>query len=145
MKTSTILICSLLSAAVLTAKSGPAPSNSQQCYSVTGYATYFTIKSCQREGTSGVLTASGRNYDEQSATIALPFHPPIVNNRRQWGKRYRITNLQTGKSIIARHWDYGPGKRARARGVVVDLSPMVFKAIGGELRQGRIKVKVEEI
>ena len=141
---STLLICLLSCAVVATCvpSSGYAKPRSGIW---TGWATYYTIESCQREGTSGVLTASGRNYDEQSATIALPFHPPIVNNRRQWGKRYRITNLKTGKSIIARHWDYGPGKRARGRGVVVDLSPMVFKAIGGELRQGRIKVKVEAL
>ena len=104
-----------------------------------GLATYFTIRSCQREGTSGVLTASGRKYDENSTTIALPFHP------EKWGKSYRITNLSNGKSITAKHWDYGPGKRARSRGVITDLSPKVFESIGGKLRDGRMRVKIEAI
>ncbi|MFA5385353.1 MAG: septal ring lytic transglycosylase RlpA family protein [Eubacteriales bacterium] len=109
-----------------------------------GFATYYTAESCQREGTSGTLTASGQQYNESQMTCALPFHPPKVNGRRQWGKEYRITNLETGKSITVRHLDYGPGKKARARGVVVDLTPSAFKALGAELKQGRIKVKVED-
>jgi len=110
-----------------------------------GYATYYTVASCKAEGTSGVLTASGKQYDESQMTCALPFHPRKVNGRRAWGQRYRITNLRTGKSIICTHLDYGPGKKARTRGVVCDLTPAAFKALGGKLRDGRIKVKVEKI
>ena len=104
-----------------------------------GWATWYSRQSCRREGTSGVLTASGRKYDENSTTIALPFHP------EKWGKSYRITNLSNGKSITAKHWDYGPGKRARSRGVITDLSPKVFESIGGKLRDGRMRVKIEAI
>ena len=110
-----------------------------------GYATYYTVASCKAEGTSGVLTASGKQYDESQMTCALPFHPRKVNGRRVWGQRYRITNLRTGKSIICMHLDYGPGKKARMRGVVCDLTPAAFKALGGKLRDGRIKVRVEKI
>lgn len=111
---------------------------------ITGYATYYTVKSCQREGTSGILTASGKAYDESLLTCALPFHPQKVNGRRLWGQKYRITNLNNGKSIIVEHRDYGPGKKAKSRGVIVDLTPAAFLALGGKLNDGRIKVKVEK-
>ena len=31
-----------------------------------GYATYYTVASCQREGTSGVWTANGERYQENA-------------------------------------------------------------------------------
>ncbi len=111
----------------------------------TGYATYYTVKSCQREGTSGLKTASGKPYDESALTCALPHHPPKENGRRAWGAMYRITNLQTGKSIVVRHTDFGPGKKAQARGVVCDLTPSAFKKLGGKLKDGKIKVSAQKI
>ena len=88
---------------------------------ITGLATYYTVKSCQREGASGVLTASGQKYDESALTCALPFHPQKVNGRRTWGQKYLITNLLTQRQIVLFHTDYGPGKKARKNGVIVDL------------------------
>jgi rare lipoprotein A (peptidoglycan hydrolase) len=110
-----------------------------------GWATYYTVKSCQREGTSGVLTASGRQYNESELVCALPEYPPRgADGKRQWGRRVKITNALTGKSIICRQWDYGPGRKARSRGVIVDLSPAAFEAVGGVKRNGRVKVTVAE-
>lgn len=113
--------------------------------STTGYATFYTAESCQREGTSGTLTASGRPYRECAMTCALPFHPRKVNGRRKWGQKYRVINLQTQKQIIVKHQDYGPGKKARARNVICDLTPAAFVALGGKLKDGKIKVKIEEV
>jgi rare lipoprotein A (peptidoglycan hydrolase) len=110
----------------------------------TGIATYYTVKSCQREGTSGILTASGKRYDETAFTCALPERPPKgKNGKRAWGRTVRITNLQTNRQIICRQTDFGPGRKARSRGVIVDLTPAAFEALGGALNQGRLKVKVE--
>lgn len=102
-----------------------------------GIATFYTIKSCQREGTSGVFTASGEKYDESKLTCAL--------RSRDFGKLYRVTNLANGKSIVVKHNDYGPGKRPSSRGVVVDLSPAAFDALGGKRGDtwGEIKVRIE--
>lgn len=111
----------------------------------TGYATWYSVKSAQKEGTSGTLTASGRRYDESAMTCALPFHPKKANGKRKWGEKYRITNLSNKRSMIVKHLDFGPGKKARAKGVVVDLTPTAFMALGGKLRNGRIRVKVEKI
>lgn len=113
---------------------------------MTGWATYYTAKSCQREGTSGVLTASGARYDESLMTCALPFHPPRINGRRAWGAKYRVTNLRTGLSTIVTHMDYGPGRQAtKVNMVVIDLTPAAFVALGGKLHDGKIKVRIEEV
>jgi rare lipoprotein A (peptidoglycan hydrolase) len=70
---------------------------------------------------------------------ALPFVPP------SWGQHYKITNLSNKRSAIVRHQDFGPGKKPRSRGVVVDLSKAAYLALGGKLKDGRMKVKVEKI
>ena len=105
----------------------------------TGIATFYTVKSCQREGTSGIYTANGERYDEGKLTCAL--------RSRDWGGLYRVTNLANGRSVIVRHNDYGPGKRPTARGVIIDLSPKAFDDLGGKRGEtwGEIKVKVERI
>lgn len=88
-----------------------------------GIATYYTTDSCIKEGTSGVFTASGEPFREQDFTLALP--------RRDFGKRYRVCNIATGRCAVARHNDIGPGRGPRARGVIADLTPAVFDALGG--------------
>ena len=106
----------------------------QPAWAQEGYATYYTKASCQREGTSGVWTASGEEYDEQALTAALP--------RRDWGGSYRVCHAD--KCVVVRHNDYGPGKKPRARGVVIDLTPAAFKLLS-PLSEGKISVTVEEI
>ena len=102
-----------------------------------GKASYYTTASCQREGTSGVYTANGERYNEKAFTCALP--------RRDFGKWYRVTNYITGESIIVRHNDYGPGKGPRSRGVIIDLTPTAFKALGASLGSGLAQVVVEPV
>jgi rare lipoprotein A (peptidoglycan hydrolase) len=65
------------------------------------------------------------------------------SGRRAWGRKIRITNMNTGKSIICEQWDVGPGRAARARGVCVDLTPAAFLALDGQLKDGRMAVRVE--
>lgn len=110
-----------------------------------GFATWYTRQSSRREGTSGI-TASGRLLAESQLWCALPERPPADGSgRRAWGRKIRITNTRTGKSIVCGQWDYGPGRRARARNVVVDLTPRAFVALGGKLNAGKLTVKVEVI
>jgi rare lipoprotein A len=104
---------------------------------LTGFATYYTVASCQREGTSGVFTASGQRYDESKFTCAL--------RRRDWNSKWKVTNLATGKSVVVTLTDYGPGKGPTAKGVVIDLTPVAFEAIGGKLKDGKMKVHVEKV
>jgi rare lipoprotein A len=99
-------------------------------------ASYYTAKSCQREGTSGVWTASGERYDENALTCAM--------RRRDWGTMFRVTNIETGKSVVVRLNDFGPNKKLHAKGRIVDLSKGAFNKIA-DLKQGVIRVKVEEV
>ena len=101
-----------------------------------GTASYYTKKSCQMEGTSGVWTASGEAYDEDAMTCAL--------RRRDWGGEYRVTNIMNGKSVVVRHNDFGPNKTLYNRGRIVDLSKGAFSKIA-ELKSGIIQIKIEKI
>ena len=101
-----------------------------------GFATYYTEESCRREGTSGVWTASGARYKENELTCALP--------DRRFGRQVKVRSKKTGKTVLVKHTDFGPGKRAIARGVIVDLTPAAFRALGHDLREGRIQVEVIE-
>ena len=104
-----------------------------------GVATFYTVASCKREGTSGVFTASGERYIEGKMTCAL--------RSRDFGGLYRVTNKANGRSVVVRHNDYGPGKGPTKRGVVIDLSPASFDALGGRRGEtwGEINVSVERI
>ena len=96
---------------------------------ISGLLTYYTRTSCQAEGTSGVWTASGSRYDESALTLALP--------HRRFGERYRV--YHGSRCLEAVHTDYGPGRRARAQGVIADASPALYDALGcqrGVTRQG---------
>ena len=104
---------------------------------ISGKATYYTEASCQREGTSGIWTASGERYDENAFTCALP--------HREFGKQYIVKQKNGAGRCIVRHNDYGPGKGPQSKGVVIDLSPAAFKEVCGELRWGICEVEFREV
>lgn len=103
--------------------------------SMTGTATYYTVKSCQSEGTSGVYTASGEKFDESAMTCAM--------RDRHWGREFKVTNMENGKTCIVRLNDFGPGHGPASKGVVIDLTPTAWKALGVMSGRGKISVKVE--
>jgi rare lipoprotein A len=103
-------------------------------FGMTGKATYYTVASCQREGTSGIKTASGEKFDEQALTCAI--------RSRDFGSIWRVTNNANGKTIIVRHTDYGPGRKATANGVIIDLTPKGFELLGAG-RKGMLNVTIE--
>jgi len=102
-----------------------------------GYASYYTVKSCQREGTSGVWTASGSRYDENALTCAM--------RRRDWGSKFLVYGKKTGRSVVCELRDFGPGKGPTRKGVVIDLTPRAFKVVCGSLSLGKCEVSVQEI
>lgn len=102
-----------------------------------GLATYYTVKSCQKEGTSGVYTASGERYNENAMTCAL--------RTRSWGRKWFVYGHETGKSVIVRNNDYGPGEtQYYEQGHIIDLTPRAFKEVCGDLKLGKCKVSVQE-
>lgn len=110
----------------------------------SGTATYFTARSCQLEGNSGIWTASGERYIESALTCALP--------HRQFGGVYRVTNQANGRSVLVRHNDLGPGRGPRRKGVIIDLTPAAFDQLGGKrginrhgVAYGMMQVSVERV
>ena len=99
-------------------------------------ASWYSFQSARSEGTSGYFTASKEPFNENAMTCALP--------HRNWGGLYKVTNLKTGKFVVVRHNDFGPGKKPRSRGVVIDLSKAAFSKIA-PLSEGIVHVKVERI
>jgi rare lipoprotein A (peptidoglycan hydrolase) len=110
-----------------------------------GKATYYTRESTIAEGNPGVVTASGEEYDERAFTAAM--------RRRDFGGDYLVCRTDgSGRCVIVRHIDYGPGKAAARRGIVIDLSPAAFDALGGQrgvnkrgIAWGEITVEVEAL
>jgi len=81
-------------------------------------------------------TASGEKFDPNQDTIALPDKP---KSRKDYGKKYKVTNTENGKSVIVRHNDLGPNKRLNRSG---DLSYSAFKKIADE-KKGLITATIE--
>ena len=93
-------------------------------YSETGMASWYG------EDFNGKMTANGERYNMNTLTAAhrtLPL-PCIV----------KVTNLQNGRSIIARVNDRGPYVKDR----IIDLSKHGAQLLG-YMGQGTTKVKVE--
>ena len=112
-----------------------------------GLASYYTEESCRREGTGGpeLTMSNGKRYDESAMTCALWIVGKNGRPLRPTGSLVRITNVESGLTIVCAWTDNGPGSVPRSRGVIVDLTPAAFLALGGKLKDGRIKVKVERI
>lgn len=102
-----------------------------------GMASYYTAQSCRSERNSGTWTASGERFDESAMTCAL--------RRRDWGGEYLIYAPDTGKEVVVRHVDFGPGKGPSSRGVIIDLTPAAFEALGFTRKQGLGRVMVQKI
>jgi len=99
-------------------------SKSAYAETVKGIATWYDSKSTKAEGNSGLWTASGERFNESSISCAMW--------SRNFGRSVSVRNISNGKSIVCTHNDLGPGKKQRQRGVIVDLTPAAFDALGGK-------------
>lgn len=101
-----------------------------------GKASWYSRESAQREGTSGDWTASGERFFENDMTCAM--------RSRDYGGRYRVTNLATGKSVVVKHNDFGPARKLYEQGRIIDLSKKSFSKIA-DLKKGIIRVSVVKV
>lgn len=95
-------------------------------FTETGLASYYADRHQNQK------TANGERYSHKLKTAAhkkLPF-----------GSKVRVTNLQTGKSVMVRINDRGPFVRGR----IIDLSKSAFSEIGST-SAGLVRVKIEVI
>ena len=99
-------------------------------------ASWYSVESCKREGTSGIWTASGERFTNEGLTCAM--------RSRDFGAYYKITNLDNGKSVVVRHNDFGPNKKLWNKVRRVDLSRGAFSKIA-PLSKGVIPISIERI
>lgn len=98
-------------------------------------ASYYSVKSCLREGTSGIM-ANGEKLDDNEDTCASWDYA--------FGTMLRVTNIKNNKVVYVIVKDRGPAKRLYRKGRVIDLSVNAFKQIAS-LKEGIISVKVEAV
>ena len=96
-------------------------------------ASYYTVESCLREGTSGIM-ANGRKLDDTKKTCAMWGYP--------FGTQVQVTNINNGRSVLVTVTDRGPAKRLVKKGRIIDLSKKAFTILA-PLSQGIIPVEIK--
>jgi len=104
-------------------------------FAETGKASWYSRESVLAEGSSGI-TASGEKLDDKKLTCA--------RRARNFGSRFRVTNLSNNKSIVVKANDFGPAPKYFRKDRVIDLSKAAFSQIAN-LKTGIIAVKVEAL
>lgn len=99
-----------------------------------GTASWYSVESCKREGTSGIM-ANGKELKDEELTCASWNYP--------LGTVLYVTNIENSKRIRVVVTDRGPTKKLFKEGRIIDLSKRAFSKLA-LLKQGIIKVKVEE-
>jgi rare lipoprotein A len=82
----------------------------------------------------GKKTASGERFDQKALVAA---HPSW-----SFGTLVRVTNKENGRSVTVRVVDRGPAKKARRRGVIIDLSTKAARSLDFH-EQGIVPVRLE--
>ncbi len=93
-----------------------------------GFATYYANL------LDGRRTASGTIFDNDDLVAAHPHYP--------FGTLVRVTNLRNGRSVTVTVVDRGPVRRARASGVIIDLSRAAAEELDF-IDAGRTRVRLE--
>lgn len=105
------------------------------CHSNQTTASWYSVESCQREGTTGIM-ANGKRLNDDHYTAASWDY--------DFGTRIEVTNLKNGKTVICEVTDRGPNRRLYSNGRILDLSKAAFSAIA-DLREGVIPIKITEV
>lgn len=94
-------------------------------YPKTGLASWYAAR----------ITATGEKFDSNDLTCAL--------RKNNFGKHYKVCNIENNKCVVARHNNFGPAKYLYKKGRVIDLSKAAFCRIA-DLEDGIIRVTIEE-
>lgn len=92
-----------------------------------GVASYYTVAS------SSTLTASGERFTDDGMTCAM--------RNGQFGTYYRVTDVETGRSVVVKLNDRGPYIDGR----VIDLSEGAMKRLDPQLKNGILEVRIEQV
>lgn len=94
-------------------------------YPSEGLATWYTAKH----------TAIGEKFDDKTLSCAM--------RKRDFGKYYKVCNVENNKCVIVRHNNFGPSLRMFNKGRIIDLSRAAFSGIA-DLKEGVIKIILSE-
>ena len=103
-------------------------------YAEEGIASWYSVESCRREGTSGIM-ANGEVFNDENFTCASWDYP--------FGTVLLVINTSTNNTVRVCVTDRGPNRRLYKKGRKIDLSKRAFSEIA-DLKQGVILVKIEE-
>jgi rare lipoprotein A len=101
----------------------------------TGTASYYTVASCLREGTSGVM-ANGRRLNDEKYTCASWDY--------RFGTRLEVSRLGSKRKTVVVVTDRGPAKHLYHKGRIIDLSYAAMRALNG-IKRGVILVEVRRL
>ena len=96
-------------------------------------ASWYSVESCRREGTSGIM-ANGRKLKDETYVAASWDY--------EFGTMLKVTNLENGKMVWVEVCDRGPSRKLYRQGRVLDLSMAAFSAIA-DLKEGVIPISIE--
>jgi rare lipoprotein A (peptidoglycan hydrolase) len=96
-------------------------------------ASYYTVESCAREGTSGIMANGYPLRDDLLACASWDYGFSTI---------LRVTNINNGRSVIVYVADRGPAKKLYKKGRKIDLTKRAFEQIA-PLCDGVIPVKIE--
>jgi rare lipoprotein A len=100
-----------------------------------GVASYYSNDSVDKRW--GGVTKSGEKFDENKLTAAVPPH--------RWkelkGKKLRVTNQKTGKTVVVKVNDTGGFEKY---GRSIDLSKSAFQSIANP-KHGTTNVEIEVV
>ena len=101
----------------------------------TGTASWYSVESCKREGTSGIM-ANGHALKDDALTAASWDYP-----FGSWLAVSTVTAQGLQRTVRVQVSDRGPSKRLYKSGRIIDLSKAAFLALA-PLPQGVIPVTV---
>ncbi len=105
------------------------------CHGADLTASWYSVESCLREGTSGIM-ANGEKLNDNDYTAASWDH--------SFGTIIEVKNLENGKMVRVQVTDRGPSRRLYRQGRVIDLSMAAFQAIA-DLRRGVVPISIRVI
>jgi len=106
-------------------------------FPITGAASWYSTEACKVNSARSCPTASGRSlYDLEAKGIdfAAAWDVPF-------GTRFKVTNLENGRSVVVCVLDRGPARRLNR---AIDLSKSAFQKIS-PLKKGLIRVRIERL
>lgn len=118
------------------------------CLLITGLILAFSAGCDNEQPVKGPYPREGQaSWYDPSLTSPRLFRKKGVTcalRRVDYGKYYRVCNLDNNKCVFVRHNDFGPSWPMYKQGRIIDLSKSAFRMIA-DLDLGLIRVSVTPV